>query len=87
MSSKQPNVFLNKLTNASYDHAFALNYPYIFVIMKSSANAFLLPDFFIGKFMVQLDGIKHKWANSHFDDFETKSRCSMKYTIKRINTN
>ena len=29
----------------------------------------------------------HKWANPHFDDFEKKSRCNMKYSIKRMNTN
>ena len=34
-----------------------------------------------------LDGIMHKWSNPHFDDFEKKSRCNMKYRIKRINTN
>ena len=31
-----------------------------------------------------LDGIMHKWANPHFDDFEKKSRCNMEYMIKRI---
>ena len=34
-----------------------------------------------------LDSIMHKWSNPHFDDFEKKSRCNMKYGIKRINTN
>ena len=34
-----------------------------------------------------LEGIMHKWANPHFDDIEKKSRSSMKYRIKRINTN
>ena len=34
-----------------------------------------------------LDGIKHKWANPHFDEFEKKSCFNMKYMIKRINTN
>ena len=29
----------------------------------------------------------HKWANPHFDDFEKKSRCNMKYRIKRIHKN
>ena len=36
---------------------------------------------------LKLDGIMHKWANPHFDDFEKKSRCNMKYRIKQINTN
>ena len=35
----------------------------------------------------QLDGIMHKSANQHFDDFGKKSRSNMKYRIKRINTN
>ena len=35
----------------------------------------------------QMDGIMHKWSNPHFDNFEKKSRCNMKYRIKRINTN
>ena len=35
-----------------------------------------------------MDDIKHKWTNPHFDDFEKKSRCNMKYMmVKRINTN
>ena len=34
-----------------------------------------------------LDGIMHKWANRHFDEFEKTSRCNMEYRIKRINTN
>ena len=34
-----------------------------------------------------MDGIMHKWANPHFDDFEKKSRCKVEYRIKRINTN
>ena len=34
-----------------------------------------------------MDGIMHKWANPHFDNFEKKSRYNMKYSIKRINTN
>ena len=34
-----------------------------------------------------MDGIKHKWDNPHFDDFEKKSRCKIKYKIKQINTN
>ena len=36
---------------------------------------------------LKLNGIMHKWANPHFDDFEKKSRSNMKYKIKRINTN
>ena len=31
--------------------------------------------------ILHMDGIKHKWANPHFDDFEKKSRCNMKYMI------
>ena len=34
-----------------------------------------------------MDGIMHKWADPHFDDFEKKSRCNMKYRIKRVNRN
>ena len=34
-----------------------------------------------------MDVIMHKWSNPHFGDFEKKSRCNMKYRIKRINTN
>ena len=29
----------------------------------------------------------HKWSNPHFDDFEKRSRCNMKYGINQINTN
>ena len=33
-------------------------------------------------------GIMHKWSNPHFDNnFEKKSRCNMKYRIKRMNKN
>ena len=35
----------------------------------------------------KIDGIMHKWANPHFDDFEKKSRSNMEHRIKRINTN
>ena len=34
-----------------------------------------------------MDGIKHKWADPNFDDFDKISRCNMKYMIKRINEN
>ena len=34
-----------------------------------------------------MDGIMHKWANPHFDDFENKSRSNMEYRIKPIKTN
>ena len=34
-----------------------------------------------------MDGIMHKWANPHLDDFEKKSRCNMKYSVQQINTN
>ena len=35
----------------------------------------------------KLDDIMHKWSSPHFDDVEKKSRCNMKYRMKRINTN
>ena len=36
--------------------------------------------------IIYVDGIMHKWANRHFDDFEKKSPCNMKYRKKRGNT-